>query len=70
MNNDHRGKSVSTAAGYGLIVLGLVLAQLATAAFTATAPNPSWLETLGGIGFWGWWIFVLVGVILWRRGRR
>ena len=57
--------------GCGLICLGIVLSMIAAWDFTSTAdaPFPEWLKPFSAIGFFGWWVFVLVGILLIRSGR-
>ena len=56
--------------GWGLLVLGVALSQLAIAAFAATEPIPAWLNILGGLGFYGWWAFVGAGIMVLRSKSR
>jgi hypothetical protein len=55
--------------GCALVAIGLVEMQLAAGLFAWSGPNapPLWLEVLGGVGFWGWWAFLLAGLACLER---
>ena len=52
------------ALGCALVCVGIIANLIALGAFTATEPLPWWMEPIAAICFWGWWIFVLVGILL------
>ncbi|MCA9230252.1 MAG: hypothetical protein KDA57_06350 [Planctomycetales bacterium] len=58
--------------GCGFICLGIALQIIAAWDFTSTvdSPFPNWLKPFSAIGFWGWWLFVLMGIILLIRNHR
>jgi hypothetical protein len=56
--------------GYCFIAAAVVLQPFAVAAFTATAPIPRWLNVVGGIGFLGFVLLILTGIVLVAIGGR
>lgn len=50
--------------GAALVVFALIVLLLGGGLFAWSGPSapPLWLKVLGGVGFWGWWTFLLAGL--------
>jgi hypothetical protein len=59
-------ESMRTLGGALLIVIGILLLFVGGAVFSATAPVSPLIDALGAVGFWGWWLFILAGIVVLR----